>query len=105
MITLLNKEVDAVLCDAIESRRHEFNIMHTIFGESNKFTNPVHGEPIQKIERDVLVKMNGTIRPRSSNKFPINQVSGLPSTLILPILQEIWKDFPKENETFEIKWR
>ena len=79
--------------------------MHTIFGESNKFTNPVHGEPIQKIEHEVLVKMNGTIRPRSSNKFPINQVSGLPSTLILPILQEIWKAFPKETETFEIKWR
>lgn len=105
MITLLNKEVDAVLCDAIESRRNEFNIMHTIFGESNKFTNPVHGEPIQKIERDVLVKMNGTIRPRSANKFPINQVSGLPSTLILPILQELWKYFPRETEAFEIKWR
>lgn len=105
MITLLNKEVDAVLCDAIESRRNEFNIMHTIFGESNKFTNPVHGEPIQKIERDVLVKMNGTIRPRSANKFPINQVSGFPSTLVLPILQELWKYFPRETEAFEIKWR
>ena len=36
MITLLNKEVDAVLCDAIESRRNEFNIMYTIFGESSE---------------------------------------------------------------------
>lgn len=105
MITNINKEIDEVTCNSIESRRNEFNIMHTLFGESNKFTNPVHGYEIQKVERDVLVKMNGTIRPRSANKFPINQVSGLSSTLILPILQELWKHFPREIEAFEIKWR
>ena len=95
MITSINKEVDEITCNSLESRNYQIEL----FGVFSKY-----GCEISKVELDVLIKMGGRLRKRRSS-IGVTQPSGIPTILILPVLQNMWKKYPPATQIIEtVKW-
>lgn len=95
MITPLNNHIDKITCNSLESRNG-----HIIFGDV-----PRYGCELSKIESDVMHKMGGRLRVRKSSFIEITQPSGIQSTMLLPVLQKMWKKHPPATQIVEtLKW-
>ena len=100
MITNLNLEVSRHTAENMESRHHQIELiaLADFDGWSSKY-----GYPINKVELEVLNKMGCRLGKSKYENINITQIRS-EFNFIMPILRELWKKYPREQQAFEPKW-
>ena len=98
MITNINLETSKYTAENMESRHHQIEVISLLNGWNSKY-----GQPINKIELDVLNKMGCRLANHKNEDMHIVKINNQVN-FIMPVLHELWKTFPIPTPTYAIKW-